>query len=210
MTIKPHSHQSAPLFFLNGRSGLFAAECSSDATTEYLRKHLRREHYITDAHRLDYPPALMLNAASKKWQEATSLDLLRQIRAVTPDPVDLVAHSMGCMLAHKIMQVTGFQVFRRIVMLSPAMSHKADFRDLKFDRMMVVTNPRDRAIWWGAIIPGHPYGWAGRRGFVIEDPRIRHEEMRDVAKVDFHRHSHYFRSPQMEMLGQWVEGFLTV
>ena len=205
----PRSHQSRPLFLLNGRSGIVSGDCSSGATTARLGEELRHAHWISATH-LHYPPTRAIDwwSASKRREIANSI--VSQIRAQSGfEPVDIVAHSMGCDIIREVEEITEGMEFRRIVLIAPAMSHRYDWTQHDFERMLVIRNPGDRAILWGAMLPGHRFGWAGRRGFEITDSRMHDMVIEDVGRLDKWRHSHFFRSWGVVRTGLEVDDFLT-
>ena len=207
----PHRHQQVPVVYCNGKTSIFSGDCSSQATTRLLMDHMRHEHYFTIQHHFGYPPSRALKAYRRKWRERMGRRLARFcIEAAGEGKVDLVAHSMGCLISYYAMaQLRGY--IRRFVFLSPAMRARVDWDFVDFEHGLVLTNEQDRALFWGAFFPGHPFGVrsAGRRGFDFGEEKIVHVDVPDKAKADFHRHSHYFREPAIHDVGFLVEDFLT-
>ena len=211
LIVTPHDRQTHPVAYINGRTGWFTGDCSSHASTRPFAHHMMREHFFSVQHHIFYPSANGIHAYSRRWRQRTGWDIKTQLDRLAADagrPVDVVAHSMACLLLWEAAW-RNLESVRRIVLIAPAMSHKANWDHLDFEQMLVLTNTGDRALFWGNILPWHPYGLAGRRGFAVEDQRIRHVNIPDKAKADIHRHSHYFRDPAIYDVGTLVDDFLT-
>jgi pimeloyl-ACP methyl ester carboxylesterase len=209
--VATHSHQSAPVVYIHGRSGWFAGDCSSHATTRKLANHMRNEYWYTKQYHVDYPPSNGVHAYLRSWRQLAGRDIARQIeeRSVRSEiGVDVIAHSMGPLLLWEAAW-QGVSCIRRVVLMSPAMDRGLNWDHLDFEQMLVMVNPGDRALFWGSMLPWHPYGRAGRKGFDVDDVRIETVEIRDKARSDIHRHSHYFKEPAIHEVGNIVDSFLT-
>ena len=209
MMVAMHSHQSHPLVLINGRSSLIGGTCSSATTTALLQAHLQRAHWM-HSHLMLYPQRLAIHWYWERHRLEVARRVLEQVlRVADGGLVDVGAHSLGADVARLVMEIAPRPVFRRVVLMGPAMSHRHDWRPYKFERMAVFHNPDDRAIFWGGVLPWHPFGFAGRRGFAKEDSRVIHYCLPDRDGVDRWRHSHYFRPDAITELGMLMDLFLT-
>jgi len=210
MTSAPRNpHQSSPLVFVSGRSGVFSGVCSAVSTTGIMQDELRRAHHMYGNH-LTYPGTDVFHWWSANYRQLVAESLHGQIdRCGHGLPVDVVAHSLGCDAVREIMESCPGQVFRRIVLLGPAMDRKIAWDRLQFESMLVLYNPRDAAILAGGLIPWHPFGMAGRRGFITDDERITQVLTPGDAKTDWRGHSHYFRGRYLYDVAGRIEEFLT-
>lgn len=205
----PHSHQSRPIFLLNGRSPVFTHLCSSGSTTALLGAELRRAHWLTSI-QLEYPRTHGYHWWSKSYRHLAAESVLASVRRQSGiEPPDIIAHSMGCDMVREMLELTGAEEFRRIVLIAPAMSHRYDWTQHQFERMLVMRNPGDRAIWWGAMLPVHRFGWAGRRGFRRMDDRMTEAIVTDDERADRWGHSHYFRGVAVADVASLIDDFLS-
>jgi len=128
---------------------------------------------------------------------------------------DIVAWSMGCLLVHDMLrfwkEATGEAfgpLFRRMVFFAPAMNRSGwDWEDYAFENLLVVHHRRDAAIRLGKLLPLHPFGTAGQKGFRTTDSRIAHLECL-APKPSHLGHGHYFHPPHLEKWARKVDLFL--
>jgi pimeloyl-ACP methyl ester carboxylesterase len=207
----PHPHQTVPLVYINGRSGLFAGDCSSHATTRVLMLHMEHSHFYRRQYHITYPPSRAWQAYSTAWRRRTGNLIATQIRdyaRLAPEGlVDVFAHSMGALLFWYAAR--DLDCIRRVILAAPAMDSRIDWDLHNFESMHVFINPADRALMWGSLLPWHPYGNAGRFGFRVNDSRIHNITLTDWGRSDPHRHSHYFREPSIHETGYEVDRILT-
>ena len=197
-----------PLVFLNGRSSIFGGKCASETTTTLLQDHLRHAYHMEGMH-LYYPRTHARHWYSRRDRHLVAGYLLPQVKGhAGPFLCDLVVHSLAADAAREIMEYYPTPLFRRIVMIAPATSHKIDWPRYLFERMLVLHNPNDRAILAGGLLPGHTFGFAGRKGFTVPDKRIQHVVIRDTHKLDRWKHSHYFHYPTLAEVGKVVSDFI--
>jgi hypothetical protein len=203
----PHLRQSAPLVFINGRSGFFAGNCSSETTTGVLLHHLRNAHHMAGEH-LTYPPTQAFHWWSRAYRRLVATALHAQIDRIGQGrQVDVVAHSLGCDAVREIMTACPQAVFRRVLFIAPAMERDIKWDRFRFERMLVMRNPKDGAILAGAALPWHPFGLAGRDGFATDDPRIRDVVIPGDARMDWRGHNHYFMGETLCGVGLAAEEF---
>lgn len=170
------------LYLLNGQADSIAT------TTGMLERHLWDDAY--DVQHLYRPTVAWWQSKSKQYLRRTARHLIYQMDLTAPGY--LIAHSQGCLQAYWMMRIAKMRLWHRIVFVAPAMDRQGwawDWCD--FDRLLTIYNPNDLAIWAGALLPFHPYGFAGVRGFRTKDPRIINRE--DSSLSDgWIAHSHYF------------------
>jgi hypothetical protein len=99
-------------------------------------------------------------------------------------------------------------LFSRIYFIAPAMNRKGwDWEQFPFERMKVIYNPDDLAIWLGALTPWHPFGLAGALGFKTTDSRI--VQRSDTSTNDgFWGHGHYFDKAHRWQTAREVSDFI--
>lgn len=197
-----------PIVFLNGRSGVFGGKCASETTTKKLQDHLRHSYRLNGYH-LSYPRTQARHWYSRRGRHLLAGYLLPQVKGQSGSFLcDIVAHSLGADAVREIMEFYPTPLFRRIILLSPATSHKINWSPYLFERMLVIHNPRDRAILAGGLLPGHRFGFAGRKGYIVPDKRLQHVTVEDSHKLDLWKHSHYFEYPTLVEVGKLVSDFI--
>lgn len=124
---------------------------------------------------LRYRTAHTWTARSKRAREQTAEGLLNQVE---PGGI-LMAHSFGCLLSWHMLDLWEHRrheaehLFSHVFLFSPAMNRTGwHWERLDFETLHCFHNPNDIAILLGSINPFHPFGAAGRKGFVTEDKRV--------------------------------------
>lgn len=170
---------------------------------------MRRAHHL-EGFQLEYPETQAWHWWSERYRLLCAGYVLMQLYAYSPSVrCDLVAHSLAADISREMLQIAKRPPLRRIVLIAPAMDHRVDWTQFDFEKMLVIYNPKDLAIYWGAKLPGHPFGWAGRREFTIRDPRITYVQVPDGLRLDRWGHGHFFKYPTMTQVGNLIENFLT-
>jgi hypothetical protein len=158
---------------------------------------------------LTYPRTHAYHWWSKKYRAQVAESLHSQIDRMSGGlQVDVIAHSQGCDAVREVMDHCPRQLFRRIVFLAPAMERRVKWHRRRFDKTLVMRNPRDGALLAGGLLPGHSYGTAGRDGFITSDPRITQVIVPGDASLDWMGHNHYFRGATLYAVGARIEEFL--
>ncbi|MEM7217726.1 MAG: hypothetical protein AAF515_05135 [Pseudomonadota bacterium] len=173
-----------------GVPGIFSK--GIDSTTAFLR-HLQvpmreRGERVADA---ELP---VRNWFGARWQWREDAESLSEL---THDGDSIVAHSFGCLRACEAAKL-GVR-YRLLFLVAPAMSRRYDFTEILDAGTVVVClhSKSDRAITWGALLPWHPFGRAGRNGF--NEPGVIHH------RNDSNDHNDYFDRGQID---QWATTFL--
>lgn len=115
------------------------------------------------------------------------------------DPGDsAIGHSFGCLVLYRAMEMGAR--FGRVVFFGAAMERDIRIPVHGCDRLLNVTNPYDRALSAGRMLPWHPFGALGRDGYAgVLDERIREEQ--STARAGPHNHTAPYFSA--EFLGYW-------
>ena len=129
---------------------------------------------------------------------------------------DLVLHSNGGRVGNRSMQFGA--KYRQVYAFAPAFGAKTLWPGAKdsdgnlrephykggFEKMNVIHNPKDWALWRGAFIPWHDFGHLGIKGYQgPHDERIHSISNLVENSVDRHNHSQMWRDP--ERLAHWAE-----
>lgn len=184
---------------------------SSETTTDILGRQMRDRHGYHWA-KIHLPVSHVWNA----WFKRQALTIAREhiLPQVIPGG-DLIGHSHFGVLAWASMWVWNVELgndsplFRRILLLSPAMNQKGwSWERLKFERIMVVYNNWDIAIAGGSLIPGHVFGRAGSRGFKTDDPRFQQMQINSFAGA-FNHSVPYFSHPHISRTVEAADGFFS-
>ena len=199
---------------------MFAKNCSMDDTTGKMVDVLRKSHGM-DAHNLDHGKKMfafrgwsgkrMRRQAERLYDQ---LDLQRIFELRTG--ACFVTHSMGFLFMLELLELWeerhGSECIRladRIITFSPAVSKNVDVSGMGFSSLVVIHNPRDRALMAGSWIPFHPYGFGGRNGLKAAEESQRVENILDpqTDEAPGLRHNHYFTSPFLEQWANWTDLF---
>lgn len=174
---------------------------SADHTTNRLAIALQARGL--EVHRLTYPTRRWWETRNRRKQYLDARQMLSEMRQglISDHPVDLVAHSWGCLLAARMMELGGTLVFRNIFLFAPALDRDWIFPCKAFNRMWVIFNRQDRAVWAARafFLGWHPWGDMGRVGYQDVDDRITNvEDMTLRRHPGDLMHSHYFNSQGCE------------
>lgn len=184
---------------------------SIPSTTGALVPHFRDLEY--DVQHLYRGTTRFWDSWFKKYLRKTAKRLILQMGLFTNERRAIVAHSQGCLQTWFMLQewkryCPEEPLFHYIVFVSPAMNRSGwAWEEQRFERMLVDYNPDDLAIWLGAGLPGHLFGWAGCQGFRTDDPRI--EQRADSTVSDgLLGHNHYFHNgtarDTVDMIDRWI------
>ncbi len=103
----------------------------------------------------------------------------------------VVFHSNGARVVHQAMRLGAR--FSQAYAFAPAFNAKTVWPD-RFDKMNVIHNPRDMALWQGFLIPRHEFGLLGVIGYQgVHDKRIHSISNWAGDTVDMYNHSQYWR-----------------
>jgi hypothetical protein len=120
--------------------------------------------------------------------------------AAAMNPGDhVVAHSNGCRLAFECMEA-GLR-FGGLFFFSAALDDDVTLPFCRYDHLYNFHNPRDAALFFGALLPGHRWGRMGRWGYKgksLNETNIEHRWSRGLG------HSHWFESPHLEVYADLI------
>lgn len=178
---------------------------SGPTTTDKLTVRLRTVHGIPTRNFI-YPPVRIWNAEKRLDQNA--LMLSRYIQACesgTYRGVSLVAHSYGCLVAFRLLELDDSLRLDRLHMIAPAMLTDAAWslhRD-KYNAVSCYVNPKDLATRLASLahFTAPRMGSAGHKGFL--DPVVRNFYRRDGSGIWNHSRA-WFDADGLEYLGQRI------
>ena len=145
---------------------------------------------------VNYPKVRLWGARSRSRQYRNARQLVNKH---IPGDV-LIAHSYGCLLALRAMELGA--KFSHVFLFAPAMNRDFTFPYLGMTKLHVIHNANDKAVKAGALLAWHDVGEMGRFGYDgPPDPRITN--IIDTDKGDSGKnHSHYFSNRNV---GKWAK-----
>lgn len=180
-------------FKIHGVNGIWTENEPYNNTTDVLLQELSSKGYKTRDY--NYPKMTALQAYSTRLEKKHARQLLAE---VTPGDV-AIGHSRGGLVIWRACKL-GAQ-FSTIVLFAPAMDSDMVWPRDCAKKIVVIHDPRDKALALGKILPFHRFGTLGKYGYTGEpDPRIEHinafEVANDVPAYSYDRlfHSHYFKN----------------
>jgi hypothetical protein len=185
---------------------------SAASTTDVLADVLAARGFAVT--KLQYPTRSAFQTRNIRQRHLDARKLLDQIPEA--GPVDAIFHSYGNLLGATMMEQGGSYIFRRIVGFAPALNRDWVFPREAFERMVVVHNPQDRAVWYAEHLFGfsHPWGDMGRRGYYDPqhpDPRItNHEDKARRRWLGERMHCHYFHPPHLTRWAKFCAEFFSL
>lgn len=126
----------------------------------------------------------------------------------------VIAHSYGGLIWQEAIKLGA--KWSKCFLFSPAATSdkfkaygqkKGAYPRSSFDELHVVYNPEDKALEWGALMPFHPFGKLGYRGYAgPQDDRIRN--VRGFATGHGRNHSHYFQGDRLDKWVSYIDSHL--
>lgn len=176
----------------------------SDGTgnTDRMLNRLRgRGHEAVDTF---YPLTNIFRARPRSLQNS---DAERLIKYHYRPGDAVVAHSRGCLVNLRMMEQGA--KFSTVFWFRPAMNRDYTIPKGACERLFVIHNREDRAIWLGERLWWHDFGAAGRLGLdagdsrhELYDPRVTNIERVRYKEREFMRHSDDFLPGN---ISSWVE-----
>lgn len=189
------------IFTLNGIGD------SGPTTTHRMADWLGRAgHPVT---KLRYPVVNWRQSRDRLKQYQYASMMLDVVEATKARTKDIVAHSHGCLLTARMMELGGTNTFRNVILFAPALDQVWIWPRNAFARMWVIHNARDRAVRIARLFPGnHPWGAMGAHGWQAatppgEDHRVTNVRDDHRGTLWQRRHSHYFRD-ELSKWAAWV------
>jgi len=145
---------------------------------------------------VNYPRVNIFTARSRKRQRKNA----KILKNKTNDGDVLIAHSYGCLLALRAMELGA--KFSHVFLFAPAMNVDFTFPYLGMTEMNVIHNPTDEAIKLGNWLWFHDFGKMGRIGYKgPPDTRITNV-LDNKGKQGERNHSHYFNE---DNINEWAK-----
>ena len=139
-----------------------------------------------------------------RWWNGRSSRIVREnidrVQAAMQEGDHVVAHSNGCRLAWECMEAG--LLFGVVSLFSAALDACITFRPCRYSRILNFHNPRDRALFYGSLLPGHRWGGMGRGGYRGVSRRILNMELRDTSSMG---HSHWFEPAHLHWCAELVK-----
>lgn len=119
---------------------------------------------------------------------------------IMQDGDHVLAHSNGASIVHKAMHLNQEVRLGVIILVAPAFGSKTAWPMWGFDRMVVMHNPHDLAVFVGQLLYKHKFGALGRIGYRGRtDARIRNISIKNAKGSDWPiNHSWMFRGKQLD------------
>lgn len=158
-----------------------------------------------NVHRFRYGPIGPNEARDLEYLQQTALRLIKE----AGDGADLVGHSNGCRVIIEAMRL-GLDA-RRVVLFAPAAEAWLALpgKSRGCESMIVVHNPRDKAIRAGELMFYHPFGSMGREGYQgPRDIRIMNFEAPRLDTPGWNKHSGYFTGKDLAVWSDRVMAWL--
>lgn len=109
---------------------------------------------------------------------------------------NLVCHSAGCLMAQRLMD-RGY-TFDKVFFFSSAMDRDFEFNPKGYNKIYNIYNPKDKALFFGAMLFLHPFGNMGRKGYNGKSPNIENVEAY-FKKRELFDHSNYFLPENIDL-----------
>lgn len=185
-----------PIVTINGINRS-AAHTTNRLATALQARGLHVQH-------LTYPTRRWWETRNRRNQYMDALGMLRQLPA---RPVHVVAHSWGCLLTARMMELGGTGIFRNVFLFAPALDRDWVFPLEAFSRLHVIYHEQDRAVLAARLmfLGWHPWGDMGRTGYRGEDPRVVNVQDTTKRPAFWRRmHSHYFDARGCERWSRFI------
>lgn len=176
--------------FING------IHSDGSASTDRLCRALAGDFRTTD---VNYPVVRWWQA---RWR-CVQLDRAQRLFDATADGDHIVAHSFGCLLVRRAMQL-GRQ-FAAVFLFAAADASDTYWPYWGAERIYVIHNPYDVAIKWGSKLLNHDFGSLGADGYALahKDPRVFNIRTPYFRRSDL-RHGFYFGPDHIQHWADFV------
>ncbi len=125
----------------------------------------------------------------------------------------VIAHSYGCAVWQQSIKV-GARWGKCFLFAGACTSNRMDYPEGCMERTVVVYNPLDKALWWGAWLPFHIFGKMGLHGYTSSPARKERDDRFELkngfsyksARLPLWRrwfllnHSHYWTTQKEKWL----------
>lgn len=149
---------------------------------------------------LYYTPKYDVNPFSARMKDTIPFLPYEVLGSTRPN---LVCHSAGCLMAQRLMEQG--HTFDKVFFFSSAMDRDFEFNPKGYNKIYNIFYPKDRALFFGAMLLLHPFGNMGRKGYNGKSPNIENIEA-SFSKTELLNHSNYFLN---ENIKYWANFCLT-
>jgi len=149
---------------------------------------------------VNYPRVHFWNAGLRR----TQLDRAQRLVDATDDGDHVVAHSFGCLLVRRAMQLDRF--FDKVFLFGPAEESDTYYPISGARHIYIIYNPYDKAIRWGMMLPNHDFGDMGRVGYRGPNDRRVDSRRDQYYSRENVRHGFYFQGERLITWADFVEG----
>lgn len=166
---------------------------------DYLESEADTNMVQHNIYRFRYGPIGPNDARDLKFLQKTAFRLIKE----AGDGADLIGHSNGCRVIIEAIRL-GLDA-RRVILFAPAVESWLALpgKGRGCDTMIVVYNPRDKAIRAGEMMLYHPFGSMGREGYNgPADSRITNFEAQPLDTPGRFKHNGYFTGTDLSI---WVD-----
>lgn len=178
-------------------AGINGINTDGRSSTDLLLASLADEGYETID--VEYPHTRFWNAG---WRN-TQLDRASRIMEQTQNGDAVVAHSFGCLLTRRAMQLG--REFSYVFLFSPADASDTYYPISGAKEIFVIFNLHDKAIRLGGLLPNHDFGALGRYGYRgPRDPRIENVPMPSF-RTGSSNHGPYFEGEQLHFWTEFIK-----
>lgn len=189
------------IFTINGIN-----DSAHDTTDRMAQGLVGRGHTV---HRLRYPVVRFYSMGNRQLQYEYADELLHKVLQAGQGTDSIVAHSFGCLLVARMMELAGSFPFSQVFMYSPALDREWSFPMSGARRVYVVHNPKDRAVLYAKYLFRNPVGPMGRYGYKSPKtsfaiPVVTNREIRATFKGQ-RPHNAYFCGEHLHREVSWVD-----
>jgi len=117
----------------------------------------------------------------------------------------IIAHSYGCLLTYRAMLMGAH--FGKVFWFAPAIDKDIVIPEGACERLYIIHNPNDKALFVAKLLFWHDFGEMGRVGYQgPNDERV--ENIMDTSKPTLFNHSYYFLDEYLKHWAQMVVYYL--
>lgn len=173
-------------------------------------KLVELQHHVID---FDYPTVTMLDVVFRMrgFRSDLVMENARRLHVIADQykGPDVIAHSMGCLVTLRAME-DGAK-FGTVYFFAPALNSDFVIPNWGCEKLVIIHNPHDKAIKWGAKLNWHPFGDMGLIGskYVPYDWRITNHAV-DKEGTDKWGHNYSFEGGALDYWTAAVDRELSV
>lgn len=156
-----------------------------------------------------YPTAIIdTDSADYGWHGLIKVrffykEAVERIASAIAEADMVVTHSNGANYTHKALRLLEKQgrpnSKLHVIHFSPALNRIQNFKEISFQRMDTFCSQGDKIVWLAKLLLLHPWGNAGQKGFITNDPRVLNHEYKR------HKHSTWFKPCQERLHRRFIQ-----